>query len=197
MTRASGRIVPARPERWATPIVVPGAGNAHRITPTVYRSAQPTHDGMRAFERLGVRRVLNLRRFSSDVELVQGTSLALDEMRINTWKVRDHHVISVLRILQQPHLGPFLIHCWHGADRTGLMSAMFRIVVQDWTREDALEELVHGGYGFHGAWRNIIAYVEDVDVAGLRAAVDGPSRPAGPLARRRSRGLTRRGLGRR
>ncbi len=175
-----------RPERWATPIAVPGAANAHRITATLYRSAQPTREGMRAFAELGVRRVLNLRRFSSDVDLVQGTSLALDEMRINTWKVRDHHVIAVLRILQQSDRGPFLIHCWHGADRTGLMSAMFRIVVQQWSRDDALEELVHGGYGFHSAWRNILAYVEDVDVDAVRAAVAGPA-PTAPVRRQRTK----------
>lgn len=187
MTRASGPFAPPRPERWATPIDVPGAANAHRIAPHLYRSAQPTREGMRAFERLGVRRVLNLRRFSSDADLVRGTSLTLDELRINTWKVRDHHVVAVLRTLQQPQLGPFLIHCWHGADRTGLMSAMFRMVVQQWTREDALEELVHGGYGFHSAWRNILSYVDDVDVAALRAAVAEPSGETAPSRRQAQR----------
>ena len=41
-------------------------------------------------------------------------------------------------MLKDAENGPFLIHCQHGADRTGLMSAMYRILEQGWTPEDAL-----------------------------------------------------------
>ena len=39
-----------------------------------------------------------------------------------------------MRMLKKTENGPFLIHCQHGADRTGLMSAMYRMLEQDWTR---------------------------------------------------------------
>jgi len=77
----------------------------------------------------------------------------------------------VMRELRQPQNGPFLIHCQHGADRTGLMSAMYRMVEQDWTADDALAELVGGGYGYHAMWRNIKRYVLSTDVGKLRAAI--------------------------
>lgn len=176
MRVGSRRAHGARSDEWAVPVMVDGVANLHRITPTLYRSAQPSAHGMRGLERLGIRRVINLRRFSSDVSHVRGTMLTLDEMRIKTWHVRDHHVIAVLRLVQQRRLGPFLIHCWHGADRTGLMSAMYRIVVQGWAREDALAEMMHGGYGFHRAWQNIVAYVEGVDLEVIRAGLASPRR---------------------
>lgn len=170
---------------------IPGRGvhNLHRITSTIYRSAQPTPAGMRAIEALGVRTVINLRHFSSDVDRVAGTALALEEVHIHTWRLRDEHVIRVMRLLAEPARGPFLLHCWHGADRTGLMSAMYRMLVQAWAREQAIEELVHGGYGFHRGWRNIIRYLERVDVEALRRMVgaDPSLTSPSPVARRSPR----------
>ena len=51
----------ARSERWAVPIALEGVPNLHRITPTLYRSEQPTALGFRNLEKLGIRTVINLR----------------------------------------------------------------------------------------------------------------------------------------
>ena len=68
--------------------------------------------------------------------------------------------------------GPFLVHCRHGADRTGVACAMFRIVEQGWSRVDAIREMKDGGFGFHPLWKNIPRYLEKVDVAKIRRGVD-------------------------
>jgi protein tyrosine/serine phosphatase len=138
-----------RPQHWAQPMSLPGVPNLHQVDGHIYRSAQPNAQGMRKIEELGVRTVINLRKFNSDKRELRGTALALEEMNINTWDVRDEHVIGVLKILRDAQRGPFLIHCQHGADRTGLMTAMYRMVEQGWSREDALREMTRGGYGFH------------------------------------------------
>ena len=75
-------------------------------------------------------------------------------------------------MLRRPENGPFLIHCQHGADRTGLMSAMYRIIEQGWTKEAAIREMIEGGYGYHPMWRNIIRYIEQVDVEKIRKALE-------------------------
>ncbi len=69
--------VPAgpRPAQWAVPIALEGAPNLHRITPTLYRSEQPTEVGMKNLEKLGIRTVINLRYFNHDDDEVEGTSL--------------------------------------------------------------------------------------------------------------------------
>jgi hypothetical protein len=51
------------------------------------------------------------------------------------------------------------------------MTAMFRIVEQGWSKEAAIREMVEGGYGYHGIWRNIVRYIEQVDVEQIRSAV--------------------------
>jgi protein tyrosine/serine phosphatase len=165
----------ARNERWAVPITLEGVPNLHQITPTLYRSEQPTALGFRNLEKLGVRTVINLRAFNSDDDEVRGTALRTERVKILTWNVDDAHVVDVMRMLRNPDNGPFLIHCQHGADRTGLMSAMYRILEQGWTADDALAELRDGGYGYHAMWKNILRYVRSADVDKLRAAIAVPS----------------------
>jgi protein tyrosine/serine phosphatase len=165
----------ARPEHWAVPVALEGVPNLHRITPTLYRSEQPTAVGMKNLEKLGIRTVINLRWFNNDRKEAHGTSLRTERVKILTWNVDDKHVVEVMRMLKQTENGPFLIHCQHGADRTGLMSAMYRVLEQGWTADDALAELTEGGYGYHSIWTNILRYVRSADVDKLRAAIGGDS----------------------
>jgi len=161
----------ARPAHWAEPIALEGVPNLHRISPTLYRSEQPSTLGMKNLEKLGVRTVINLRYFNDDDDEVEGTSLRTERTKILTWRIGDKHVVEVMNMLKKAENGPFLIHCQHGADRTGLMTAMYRILEQGWAPDDALKELTDGGFGYHSMWTNIIRYVKSVDVEKLRAAI--------------------------
>ncbi len=170
---STGQPVPThtRPAHWAEAITLEGVPNLHRLTPTLYRSEQPTALGMQNLEKMGIRTVINLRAFNDDEDEVRGTKLRTRRTKILTWRVDDKHVIEVMRMLKDADNGPFLIHCQHGADRTGLMSAMYRILEQGWKPEDALAELTDGGYGYHSMWRNILRYVNSADVEKLRKAI--------------------------
>ena len=161
-----------RPENWAVPIELPGVGNLHRVNETLYRSGQPTKEGMIILkEKIGINTVINLRVFHSDAAEVMGTGLLNEELSVKTWHIEDEDVVRVLKLIRNRENGPFLIHCHHGADRTGLMSAMYRIVEQDWPKDEAIKEMVDGGYGFHPIWSNIIKYIRKVDIKKIRIAV--------------------------
>ena len=160
-----------RPANWAEPIALDGVPNLHRITASLYRSEQPTALGMKNLEKLGIRTVINLRFFNSDEDEVKGTSLRTERTKILTWSIGDKHVVEVMKMLAKTENGPFLIHCQHGADRTGLMTAMYRVLEQGWTPDEALRELTDGGFGYHSMWSNIIRYVKSADVSALRASI--------------------------
>ena len=168
-----------RPANWAQPLMLEGVPNLFRITPNLYRSEQPTSLGFRNLEKLGVRTVIDLRWFNDDRKEAAGTLLRTERVKILTWDIDDHHVIAVMRLLKDPANGPYLIHCQHGADRTGLMSAMYRMLEQGWTAEDAIAELVGGGYGYHSMWSNILRYLRSADVDRLRAAIAAPAPSSG------------------
>jgi hypothetical protein len=58
----------ARPANWAVaaPKPISGLPNFYSVTPNLYRGAQPTAEGMRALEAMGVKTVLSLRAFNDD-----------------------------------------------------------------------------------------------------------------------------------
>ncbi|BBQ00834.1 protein-tyrosine-phosphatase [Burkholderia sp. SFA1] len=152
--------------------------NLHRITPFLYRSAQISANDVGQLRALAIRKVVSFRAFHSDDRIFGGSGIALQRIRINTWNIRDEDMIAALQALHDVQRdGPVLIHCQHGADRTGLVSALYRIVYQGWTKQQAEDELLHGGYGFHPVWENIRTYLERVDVARLKQQVgSGPGR---------------------
>lgn len=157
-----------RPSEWAVPIQLPGVYNLYKINDTLYRSEQPSKRGMKNLKKMGIKTIINLRAFHSDADEIRGTGLLEEELSVKTWHIEDEDVIRVLRIIRKKENGPFLIHCQHGADRTGVMSAMYRIVEQGWSKDEAIREMVDGGYGFHAMWSNIIHYVKNVDIEKIK-----------------------------
>ncbi|NTY35999.1 dual specificity protein phosphatase family protein [Burkholderia diffusa] len=169
----AARSIAARPIQWAQNIADARVNNLHRITPTLYRSAQLSREDVPELQRLGIRKVISFRAFHADDSVLAGTQITMQRIRINTWYIRDEDMVTALKALRTADQdGPVLIHCQHGADRTGLVSALYRMVYQGWTREQALDELQHGGYGFHPIWQNITNYLKHVDVERLRREVD-------------------------
>ncbi len=147
---------------------VEGLPNLHKVAPGVYRSAQPTAEGLRNAEAMGIKTVFNLRAMHSDDALAEGTGLILARVPINTWSLDEEELLAALRVILEAK-GPVLVHCQHGADRTGAVVAAYRMVVQNWPREEAIAEMTDGGYGFHSVWGNLIVFLENLDVDRLRA----------------------------
>jgi len=156
-----------RPASWATPVLSENLKNGYWVDGRVYRSAQPDAQGMKVLEQLGVRRVLNLREFHDDRDENGATTLKLFNVPMNAAHIRDEEVVKALQIILASE-EPILVHCWHGSDRTGTVVAMYRMVVQGWSRDEAIDELVHGGYGYHAVYDNIPEYLERVDLEEIR-----------------------------
>ncbi len=159
-----------RPANWAVRPAqkIPGLPNFFQVTPTLYRGAQPTAEGMRALEAMGVKTVLSLRAFNDDESLLPQTKLAHPRIRFNTWHPEDEDVVRFLRIVTDPANAPVFVHCQHGSDRTGTMIAIYRVAVQGWDREEAIREMVEGGYGFHPMWENLKTYIRRLDIDAIK-----------------------------
>jgi protein tyrosine/serine phosphatase len=147
--------------------------NLYRISPTLYRSAQFNQTQVDELEKLGIRTSVDLRKFHSDSGELNGSSIRQVRVGTNTWSIGDKAVIAALVAIRRAEAtGPVLLHCEHGADRTGLVVAMYRIVFQGWPKDAALDELLHGGYGYHFIWKNIPEYLKHADVKKIKIAVD-------------------------
>lgn len=155
---------------WAEP--VNASVNLFRVTPLFYRSARLQASDIPLLQSLGIATVVSLRSFHSDRRLLERSGVRAVRIGINTWQINDRNMTAALRAIRQAEAdGPVLLHCMHGADRTGLVAAMYRVVFQDWDTGRALAELTGGGFGYHAMWKNIPDYLARVDVAKLRNAV--------------------------
>jgi protein tyrosine phosphatase (PTP) superfamily phosphohydrolase (DUF442 family) len=158
-----------RPAHWAAPLERSGLPNLHRVSPELYRGAQPTPEGFRELERMGVRTVVNLRSFHSDRDEMAGTGLGYEHITMKAWHPEDKEVVRFLRIATDPDRVPVFVHCEHGADRSGVMSAAYRVAVQGWSVEEAVREMVRGGYGLHAMWSGLLTrYVREMDFEEIR-----------------------------
>lgn len=162
--------IASRPAQWAQPITLPGVPNLHKINDQLYRSAQPTKEGMANLSKLGIKTVINLRAFHSDRDEIGSLPLAYESIRMNTWHPEVEDVIRFLKIVNDPARAPILVHCQHGADRTGTMSAIYRIIFDGWSKEDAIQEMTEGGFGFHAIWTNLPPWIRTLDIVQLKAA---------------------------
>ena len=170
-----------RPHTWGEALPAdPGFPNLHRVTPTLYRSAQPTDAGLRRLAGQQplepgcrpVKTVVSLRLLhDDDVDPKSGAALRLERIHFKSWHPEDEDVVKFLRIATTPELQPVLVHCHYGSDRTGTMVAAYRIVVQGWTKEEAVREMTEGGFGFHPIWNGLRDYLMELDVDKIRSEV--------------------------
>ena len=164
----SGELQDERPERWAQPIDAAGVPKFFKVSDALYRSAQPTAAGMRDLKARGIVTVVNLRSFHSDRDEIGDTGLAYEHITMKAWHPERKEAVRFLQIVTDPKRTPVLVHCQHGADRTGAMTALYRIAVQGWSKEEAVREMTTGGFGFHEVWTNLPQWIRKLDVDAIR-----------------------------
>ena len=170
---------PTHPEssarrEWAKRIEKPGLPNLHRVTEGLYRGAQPTAEGFRELKAMGIKTVVNLRSFHSDRDELGDTGLAYEHITMKAWHAEDKEVVRFLKIVKDKERTPAFVHCQHGADRTGTMCAIYRVAVCGWSKEEAIEEMTDGGFGFHRVWGNLVRYLRELDIESIKQQMGDP-----------------------
>jgi len=157
-----------RPTSWAQPVTLEGVPNLHKVSSNLYRSAQPTAQGMQNLKQIGIETVVNLRSFHSDREEIGKTGLGYEHIYMKAWHPERKEIVRFLQIVTNPKRTPVLVHCLHGADRTGTMSALYRIAVQGWSKKQAVREMTDGGFNFHAVFDNLLEWIQKLDVESIK-----------------------------
>ncbi len=165
-----------RPAEWAQS--VEAQYNLYQMTPTLYRSALPDSGAVSLLKKLNVATVINFLPESDSSWLSTP-----DITQVQLPYLDDAQVLKALRAIQtaESH-GPVLMHCKHGSDRTGLMAAMYRVVVQGWSKEDALNEMTQGGFGDSTHFKDGVRYMMQADADKLRTALANGDCSTSPFA---------------
>jgi protein tyrosine/serine phosphatase len=162
-------LTPIRSAEWAQP--VGNQYNLYQMSPTLYRSALPDSSAVPVLEKLKIGTVINFLP-ESDSKWLKSTGIKQVQLTYRTNHVDDSDVLAALRAIQDAEgNGPVLMHCKHGSDRTGLMAAMYRVVVQGWSKEEALSEMTLGGFGASSGFKDGVRYMMKADVDKLRTAL--------------------------
>ena len=172
-SQPSGTTDISRPSHWAIPLNRPGLRNLYKVSDKLYRGAQPETEGITELEKLGIKTIVSLELFHSDKSKLEetGSQIGYEHIYMQTWKPTTDNAIRFLTIVSDTNRTPVFVHCYHGSDRTGTMCALYRIVTENWTKDEAIREMKEGGYGFHTVWSNLIDFINGLDVIEMRKAI--------------------------
>jgi protein tyrosine phosphatase (PTP) superfamily phosphohydrolase (DUF442 family) len=126
-----------------------GLPNFGEVTPRLYRGGQPTAEGFDKLARMGVAIVVDFGRSSRDEK--QTLELGMEYITI-PWHCpfpKDEAFAKFLKLVKENPDKKIFAHCRLGDDRTGMMIAAYRMAMQSWSADEAMNEMKQ--FGFSGA----------------------------------------------
>ncbi|MGL4396345.1 MAG: fused DSP-PTPase phosphatase/NAD kinase-like protein [Hyphomicrobium sp.] len=121
--------------------------NRHRMSADAWRSGQPAPHHLRHAARAGVKTVINLRGDQSfgtnwlEERACARHGLTLVKLKLRSRAAPTRDELRAIKTVLETVEYPVLMHCKSGADRAGLMSALYRIVHDGVPVADARAEL--------------------------------------------------------
>ncbi len=141
----------------------------------LYRGGQPSDAGMKLLADQGIKTFIVLR---TDCDVRKIVELTHGKMRVihlpfNPYRPSIDILRQFLLTMKQQESRPVFIHCFHGADRTGMMCAVYRIAFQGWSKREAIKEMKR--CGSHWWHYNLIDFLLLVDLDSLMQELEvGP-----------------------
>jgi len=121
--------------------------NLHQIVPGVWRSAQPGPRDIRRLAKRGLRTVINLRgardcgSYRLEQQACQRHGVDLIDFKMRSRSAPDaktiHEAVELFRRIEYP----VLIHCKSGADRAGIMAALYLLAHEQRSLDEAARQL--------------------------------------------------------
>ena len=162
----------SRNPTWAEQILPFGLPNFWKVTDGLYRGAQPLLPGYYSLSKLGIQKVVDFQEVTDEADAVAAADMMYERIPCEPFWPETEDVVRFLKIVTDPDQAPVFAHCTYGADRTGTMIAAFRVVVQGWDKNAAIDEFINGGYGAHLIWEPvIISFLKMLDVDEIKAAI--------------------------
>ncbi|MBO9465469.1 dual specificity protein phosphatase family protein [Tropicibacter sp. R15_0] len=121
--------------------------NFFEVAPNVWRSNQPTHARFEKYAKMGIKTVINLRgedKFSYYLfEKESCEQLGLTLVNAKLWArnaASARKIIPVIDALREAER-PMMFHCKSGADRAGFVAAMYLMIFEGASVQEAKEQL--------------------------------------------------------
>lgn len=128
-----------------------------RVATTLYRGGQPSHGHLALLHAVGVRTIVCLRREDAAVWRAEAEEARRLGMRFlhfpwyGIFGAGDELIEGVLAALRDATEGAIYVHCKRGRDRTSVVVALYRVLVEGWTPHVAWQREVLD-FGWRSIW---------------------------------------------
>lgn len=128
--------------------------NFQKVDDHVYRGAQPTDSGFKELAQLGIKTIVDLRDVgehsqADEEKIVTGLGMRYVSIPMHGLSTpKDDKVAAVQALFNDTTNGRVFVHCKRGADRTGMVVAVYRISHDQWDNKKALSEAKSYGMSF-------------------------------------------------
>ena len=125
--------------------------NFGRVNEHYYRGAQPSAQDLADLAKLGVKTTIDLTNGdgdSNEQRLAEAAGLKFFKLAMNTRVVPTAgQIATFLSIVDDPANQPVYVHCVGGRHRTGVMTAIYRMLEDKWTPDQAFKEMKSYKFG--------------------------------------------------
>ncbi len=144
----------------------------------LYRGGQPTPDGIRRLAGMGVKTIVCLRHPSATIARERRLVGSLGMRWVNLpmwfwWRPSEEQVRQFLAITSDPSSRPVFVHCQQGRNRAGILVAVYRVVQQHWTPEEAYAEARRYGLVWWNPMSRHLLFREMQELQPLSDEMDG------------------------
>ena len=127
--------------------------NFRPVNDWLYRGGQPEVEDIDKLAEKGFRTIIclrwNLEAIKAELEEAQKCNLNFYSFPLSYWIFPTHKQIdNFLSILDDKQKRPIYLHCKHGQDRVGMMTAIYRIAREGWTADEAYAEMKANGFRY-------------------------------------------------
>lgn len=138
--------------------------NFGQVNEKFFRGGQPTENGVKLIAAKGIKTIINLRGEDglSQKEKIWAQNAGIKYITINlqNWlRPKTSDIENILAEINKEGNQPVFVHCRRGADRTGTVTAIYRITHDNWTAKQALDEAQKYDMGWWQFWMK--DYVND------------------------------------
>jgi protein tyrosine/serine phosphatase len=161
-------------------LTLDGVENFGRIGQALYRGAQPKSFAFNELKNIGVSIVVDFRdekdAIATEKRSVEGIGMQFVSL---PWRAShgpdENEIAAFLQLVRDNPGKKIFVHCKHGADRTGLMVAVYRITFDHWNSAQAVSEMY--SFHYHGTLLpNLKRYVSGYHAPATSEAAVNPAR---------------------
>ena len=134
----------------------------HRLSESYMRGSVPLSGSIEVLKRLGVKALVDLRSIYDHTQeigiAVERAGLRYFWLPMSVWNPpTDEEANRFVTVVSDESVGPFYVFCADGLNRTGEMTAIYRIARDGWSVEQALKEMDDAGFNpYYYTLRNYV-----------------------------------------